>query len=97
MLAPRQRDGLAGGQHMVAGVAAAGDPHPARLHLQPAVLAGLQGQRGADAQLAVGGIQHLQGRGWVRRDHGVVSGGGLVPGIRATAGIFGGLAAMVQC
>jgi hypothetical protein len=48
---------------MVGGVATAGDPHLARLHQQPAALAGLHGQGGIQAQLACGRTQQLHGTG----------------------------------
>jgi hypothetical protein len=55
---------------MVGRIPVAGDPGLARIHLQPAGLAGLQGQHGIDAQLAVMGTQHLQGAGGEQTGHG---------------------------
>lgn len=46
---------------MVSRITLAGDPGAAGIHPQPARLARLQGQHSIDAQLAVGGAQHLKG------------------------------------
>jgi hypothetical protein len=49
-----------GGQHVVDALTAAGDPHRAIVHPQPARLAGLQAQHCPKMQLARRLVEHLQ-------------------------------------
>jgi hypothetical protein len=69
-LTTAQRDRLATGQHMVGAVAAAGEPHPAAVHPQPARTLRLQLQHAAQVQLARDGRQALQGTGLMQMAHG---------------------------